>query len=451
METEHFCIAITASRGEPIVFTDDERARHIYVVGKSGSGKSTLLFNIAMLDILAGQGVAVIDPHGDLAEAIADSVPRWRINEICYLNVADTEQPVGFNPLANVPPERRALAASSMVSAFKHLWGDSWGPRLEHFLYHGLSALLDRPHATLIDLPRLYTDERFREETVRYVSDPITRRFWEHEFSGYDQRFRTEAVAPILNKAGQFATSPNVRAIIGQTSPKFDLSFAMRNRRIVIANLAKGVIGEQAANLLGSLLVSHLQLVAMSRSMIAAHERVPFFVHVDEFQSFGTDAFASLMSEARKYGAHFCLSHQFTDQIAPHVRSSVLGNAGTLIAFRVGGADAALLAPEFHPMEPNTLAAQVPFKAWLRRAASGDRYPIDCAPRMEAPCGRLPSVIAQSRRNFGRPHKIVDRPRPASMMWQGRGVHPGQRPSIIALAAPPPSRRPLTRRPYGRP
>ncbi len=155
----------------------------------------------------------------------------------------------------------------------------------------------------MIDLPRLYTDERFRDETLRYVSDPITRRFWQHEFAGYDQRFRTEAVAPILNKAGQFATSPNVRAIIGQSSPKFDLSFAMDNRRILIANLGKGVIGEQAANLLGSLIVSHLQLVAMSRSIIAEEDRVPFFVHVDEFQSFGTDAFASLMSEARKYGA----------------------------------------------------------------------------------------------------------------------------------------------------
>jgi hypothetical protein len=295
-----------------------------------------------------------------------------------------------------------------MVSAFKHLWGDSWGPRLEHFLYHGLSALLDRRQATLIDLPRLYTDEDFRKSTVRYVTDPITRRFWEEEFAGYDQRFRTEAVAPILNKARQFATSPNVRAIIGQTSPKFDLSFAMDNRRIIIANLAKGVIGEQAANLLGSLFVSHLQLVVMSRSTIAEHERVPFFLHVDEFQSFGTDAFASLMSEARKYGAHFCLSHQFTDQIAPHVRAAVLGNAGTLIAFRVGGADAALLAPEFHPMESNTLAAQLPFKAWLRRAASGDRYPIDCAPRMALPCGRLASVVAQSRRNFGRAGKIVE-------------------------------------------
>jgi hypothetical protein len=402
MEPEHFYIATTASRGEPVVFSDDERARHIYIAGKTGMGKSTLQYNLAMLDIFAGRGVCVVDPHGDLAEAVADSIPRCRINEVCYLNVADTEQPVGFNPLANVPPDRRPLAAAGMVSAFKHLWGDSWGPRLEHLLYHGLSALLDRRQATLIDLPRLYTDERFREATVRYVSDPITRRFWEQEFTGYDQRFRTEAVAPILNKAGQFATSPNVRAIIGQTSPKFDLSFAMDNRRILIANLAKGVIGEQAASLLGALLVSHLQLVAMSRTTIAEEDRVPFFVHVDEFQSFGTDAFASLMSEARKYGAYFCLSHQFTDQIAPRVRAAVLGNAGTLIVFRVGGADAALLAPEFHPMEPNTLAAQLPFKAWLRRAASGDRYPIDCAPHIALPAGRLASVVAQSRRNFGR-------------------------------------------------
>ncbi len=409
MEPARFHIATTASRGERIEFTLDERARHIYVVGKSGSGKSTLLFNLAMRDILAGRGVAVIDPHGDLAEAIADCIPRRRINEVCYLNVADPERPVGFNPLAGVPPERRALAASGMVSAFKHLWGDSWGPRLEHFLYHGLSALLDRRKATLIDLPRLYTDDRFRTETIRQVTDPVTRRFWEHEFAGYDQRFRAEAVAPILNKAGQFAASPNVRAIIGQTSPKFDLSFAMDNRRIVIANLAKGVIGEQAANLLGSLFVSHLQLVAMSRSTIAEEERVPFFVHVDEFQSFGTDAFASLMSEARKYGAHFCLSHQFTDQIAPHVRAAVLGNAGTLIVFRVGGADAKLLAPEFHPMEPNTLAAQLPFSAWLRRAAYGDRYPINCAPRIMLPASRLASVIKQSQRNFGRPKSIIER------------------------------------------
>lgn len=406
--TRRWDIATTAVR-EAVDFADAERARHlyIYIVGKSGSGKSTLLFNLAMLDILAGQGVAVIDPHGDLAEAIADCIPRSRINEICYLNVADLERPVGFNPLANVPPERRALAASGMVSAFKHLSGDSWGPQLEHFLYHGISALLDRRRATLIDLPRLYTDERFRGETVRHVRDPITRRFWEQEFTAYDQRFRTEAVAPILNKAGQFATSPNVRAIIGQTSPKFDLSFAMDNRRIVITNLAKGVIGEQAANLLGSLFVSHLQLVAMGRSVIPEQERVPFFVHVDEFQSFGTDAFASLMSEARKYGAYFCLSHQFTDQIAPHVRAAILGNAGTLIVFRVGGADAALLAPEFHPMEPNVLTDQLPFKAWLRRAAYSGPHPIDCAPRMELPCGRLERVVAQSRRNFGRPGQIV--------------------------------------------
>lgn len=176
----------------------------------------------------------------------------------------------------------------------------------------------------------------------------------------------------------------------------------MDNRRILIANLGKSVIGEQAASLLGSLLVSHLQLAAMSRTATGEDDRVPLFVHVDEFQSFGTDAFASLMSEARKYGAYFCLSHQFTDQIAPHVRAAVLGNAGTLIVFRVGGADAALLAPEFHPMEPNTLAAQLPFKAWLRRAASGDHYPIDCAPRMSLPRGRLSTVIVQSRRNSGR-------------------------------------------------
>ena len=258
MEPEPRHIA-TNARGEPFAFTSEERARHVYIVGKSGSGKSTMLFNLAMLDIEEGNGVAIIDPHGDLAEAIVDCIPTDRTHEVCYLNVTDTNQPVGFNPLAGIPIERRALAASGMVSAFKQLWRDSWGPRLEHFLYHGVAALLDQPRATLIDLPRLYVDDRFRESAKRRLSDPITRRFWQEEFPSYENRFRTEAVSPILNKVGQFAASPNVRAIIGQVSPKFDLAFAMDNRRIVIANLAKGAVGEQAASLLGSLFVSHLQ------------------------------------------------------------------------------------------------------------------------------------------------------------------------------------------------
>jgi hypothetical protein len=400
MEHQHPIIGTTAS-GHGVAFTREERERHVYVVGKSGSGKSTTLFNLAMHDIVAGEGVAVIDPHGDLAEAVADCIPRHRTNAVCYLDAADLERPVGFNPLANVSPERHALAASGIVSAFKHLWHDSWGPRLEHFLFHGLVALLASPRPTLIDLTRLYTDETFRDSLVARVRDPITARFWRQEYPQYDARYRAEAAAPILNKAGQFAAFPALRAILGQRSPKFDLAHAMNNRGILIANLAKGRIGEQAANLLGSLLVSHLQLVSMARSELAPEKRVPFFSHIDEFQAFGTEAFASLLSEARKFAAHFCLANQYIEQTAPSVRAAVLGNAGALLVFRISGADAEILRTEFHPVPASELVDQLPYGAWLRRGV-GQQH-VDLLPRMYPPCGRLGIICAQSRRNFGRP------------------------------------------------
>ena len=366
MEPEHFALT-TAASGSPIIFTREERERHVWIVGKSGSGKSTLLFNLAMGNICAGDGVAVIDPHGDLAEDILDAIPRSRINEVCYLDAGETEYPVGFNPATKIAPERGALAASGIVAAFKHLWSDSWGPRLEHFLYHGVAALISREHATLIDLARLYTDDRFRDRVVARVTDSETRRFWLEEFPTYSKSLRSEAIAPVLNKVGQIAASPHLRLILGQVAPRLDLGFTMNNRRILIASLAKGTIGEQAANLLGSLLVSHLQLIAMERGALPPQDRVPFFAHVDEFQTFSSDTFASLLSEARKFALHFCLANQFTDQLSNAVRSAVIGNAGTLIVFRVGSTDSELLAPEFRPTDAGALADQEPFTAWLRR------------------------------------------------------------------------------------
>src|SRR5580704_13084616 len=346
MKPDELAIATTAS-GAGVVFTREDRERHLYVVGKSGSGKSTFLFNLAMQDILSGKGVAIIDPHGDLALDILDAIPRARINDVCYLDVGDNRRPVGFNPVTKVAPDRRALAAAGIVSAFKHLWSDSWGPRLEHFLFHGVAVLVSRQHATLIDLPRIYTDDAFRDRLLRSVEDPATLRFWHQEYPSYVKTFRSEAVAPILNKAGQISASPALRLILGQVAPRLDLKFTMDHERILIANLAKGSIVEQASNLLGSMLISHLQLVAMERGALPPDQRVPFFVHVDEFQTFSSDAFASLLSEARKFATHFALANQFTDQLSNAVRAAVVGNAGTLIVFRVGSEDAALLAPEF--------------------------------------------------------------------------------------------------------
>jgi Type IV secretion-system coupling protein DNA-binding domain len=408
MQPEYPPIIARTSLGGGIALSREERERHVYIVGKSGSGKSTTLFNLAMHDIMAGEGAAVIDPHGDLADAILDAMPAARTQDVCYLNVADTEFPVGFNPLAGVAAERQALAAAGIVSAFKHLWSDSWGPRLEHFLYNGVAALLTSQRPTLIDLPRIYTDDDFRDRVISRVKDPIITRFWRQEYESYDQRFRAEAAAPILNKVGQIAASPVLRNILGQTSPKFDLAYAMNNRKILIANLAKGQIGEQASNLLGSLLVSHLQLVAMARSELAPEKRTPFFVHVDEFQNFSTDSFASLLSEARKFATHFCLANQYLEQIALSVRAAVLGNAGTLIVFRVSSKDAEILAPEFHPLPAHELSDQWPFRAWLRRVNS-DQRPVELEPPLFPSRNRRQKVIAQSQRNFGRSRIEVER------------------------------------------
>ena len=406
MEPQSFSLATTA-HGGGVVFSREERERHLWIVGKSGSGKSTFLFNLAMADIVAGEGVAIIDPHGDLAEDILDAIPRSRINEVCYLDAGETQYPVGFNPATQIEAARRALAASGIVAAFKHLWSDSWGPRLEHFLYHGVAALISRQHATLIDLARLYTDDPFRERVVGRLTDTETLRFWREEFPSYTKQLRAEAISPILNKVGQIAASPNLRLILGQLAPRFDLSFAMNDRRILIANLAKGTIGEQAANLLGSLLVSHLQLIAMERGALPPQERVPFFVHVDEFQTFSSDAFASLLSEARKFATHFCLANQYTDQLSNAVRAAVIGNAGTLVVFRVGSRDAELLAPEFRPMDPAGLADQEPFTAWLRRGIGRDR--IFAEPQLCDSQGTAALIREQSRQRFGRSRGVIER------------------------------------------
>lgn len=405
MEHEPLPIAKTAN-GTPIVFERDERERHIYIAGKTGSGKSTLMRNLAVGDIRAGEGIAFIDPHGDAALDLLDAIPRSRINDVCYLDAAETERPIGFNPVTRIAPERRALAAAGIVAAFKHLWVESWGPRLEHFLYHGVAALVSRQHATLIDLPRVYIDDAFRARLLQSVTDPETLRFWQREFPSYTKALRAEAVAPILNKAGQIAASPHLRLILGQVAPRLDLAFTMNNRRILIANLAKGTIGEQAANLLGSLLVSHMQLVAMERGALPPEQRIPFFVHVDEFQTFSSDSFASLLSEARKFATHFSLANQYTDQLSHTVRSAVIGNAGTLIVFRVGSRDAELLAPEFRTLEAGALSDQEPFTAWLRRGGYG-HFKIFAEPKLYENVGTREAVIAQSKQRFGRPRRVL--------------------------------------------
>lgn len=332
----------------------EDARQHIYVIGKTGVGKTTLFKNLIVQHIAAGHGVGVIDPHGDLAEELLNHIPPWGADHLCYFNPGDLEFPIGLNLLANVPQDERHLVASGIVGAFKNLWPDSWGPRLEYILYNANTALLDCANTTLLGVNRLLTDDTYRAWVVRQVKDPFIRDYWATEFASYDDRFRREAIAPIQNKLGQFLLNPVVRNILGQVKNRVSFPFIMDNERLFIANLAKGKLGHDKANLLGSLLVTQFQLAAMARANRSEHERRDFYLFIDEFQNFSTEAFAAILAEARKYRLCLTLSHQYVDQLSLSVRQAVFGNVGTLISFRVGSTDAEVLRAEFG----NEFAAQ---------------------------------------------------------------------------------------------
>jgi hypothetical protein len=321
--------------------------QHIYVIGKTGSGKTTLLRNMIIQHIALGHGVGLIDPHGDLAEELLNHIPRWRTDHLVYFNPSDLEFPVAMNLLANVPKDERHLVASGIVGAFKSIWPDSWGPRMEYILYNAIAALLDCQNTSLLGVNRMLTDENYRAWVIRQIKDPFIKEFWEHEFAGYDERFRREAIAPIQNKLGQFLLNPVIRNILGQVKCKLSVPFIMDNQRLFIANLSKGKIGHDKANLLGSLLTTQFQLAAMRRAGQPEAERRDFYLFIDEFQNFTTDSFAAILAEARKYRLCLTLSHQYVDQIPLPIRQAVFGNVGTLFSFRVGNTDAEVLQKEF--------------------------------------------------------------------------------------------------------
>ena len=276
--------------------------------------------------------------------------------------------------------------------------------------------------ATLIDLPRLYTDEQFRARIVARVSDPIVAALLARGVpAATTSAIRPRPRRPFSTRSGSSPPRRRCAPFSASTRRNSILPTRWTTRGILIANLAKGQIGEQAANLLGSLLISHLQLVAMARSAQAPENRVPFFAHIDEFQSFGTDAFASLLSEARKFAAHFCLANQYIDQLDPSVRAAVLGNAGALMVFRVSGYDAMLLASEFDPLPPSELVDQAPYTAWLRRGIGHEH--VDLLPRLYEPRGRLELVRRQSRRNFGRPRDLIEQTFGNTNSRKGKTLH----------------------------
>lgn len=326
-----------------------DRRAHMYIVGKTGTGKSTLLETMVRQDIGAGHGLALFDPHGDLIERVLAWMPERRKDDLIYFNVPDAARPLGFNPLQNVPAEKRGLAASGILEVFKKIWADSWGPRLEHILRNALLALLDQPQATLADVLKLLDEPGFRRSVAGRVQNPQVRNFWLREYESYPSRFRVEAIAPIQNKVGAFLADLRLNRILTQPKSAFDLREAMDNGKLLLVNLAKGKIGEDSAALLGALLVSRIGLAALTRADVPEKERRDFYLYLDEFQSFTTLSLANMLSELRKYRVGLILAHQYLAQLDLQVRDAILGNAGTIISFRLGLADAEILAKEFYP------------------------------------------------------------------------------------------------------
>jgi hypothetical protein len=386
--------------------------QHIYVIGKTGSGKTTLLRNMIIQHIALGHGVGLIDPHGDLAEELLNHIPRWRTDHLVYFNPSDLEFPVALNLLANVPPDERHLVASGIVGAFKSIWPESWGPRMEYILYNAIAALLDCQNTSLLGVNRMLTDEKYRAWVIRQIQDPFIKNFWEHEFAGYDERFRREAIAPIQNKLGQFLLNPVIRNILGQVKRKVSFPFIMDNQRLFIANLSKGKIGHDKANLIGSLLTTQFQLAAMRRAGQPEDERRDFYLFIDEFQNFTTDSFAAILAEARKYRLCLTLSHQYVDQIPLPIRQAVFGNVGTLFSFRVGNTDAEVLQKEF----ANAFIAQQfvdlerykVFSKILEDGTNLEPFMGTTLRPVDNSRGRAVAHILNSRRKFATPRTQVE-------------------------------------------
>jgi energy-coupling factor transporter ATP-binding protein EcfA2 len=417
-----------------------ERRQHVMLLGKTGVGKSTLLRNMIVQDIQAGRGCLFIDPHGDEADRLLDFVPPWRAADVIYVDPTDLSHPIGFNLLEREPAEDRALVASNIVSIFKHFWGDSWGARSEYLLLCSVAAVLDYPtgrgDVSLLAVQRLLSDTEYRRRVVACSRNEAVRVFWEQEFPTWAPQFAAQALSPLENKLGALLASPATRLMLGQAGGRLRLAAAMDTGKIIIARLPKGLIGEDVANLIGSLLVNAVQQAAMRRAKIPEDDREDVVVYLDEFINFTTDAFASILSELRKYHVGFVLSGQFLAQQRPSIRAAVIGNIGTLVAFQLGHDDADELAPVLAPYGVEALT-------WLDRGQIAVRISTGggvAAPFLGETYSEIGwwfgdqrrAVLEQSRRRYGTPRPVVEA---KLARW---GAEP---------AVPPPPKRTRTPRP----
>lgn len=394
----------------------DDRRRHMYILGKSGMGKSTLLENMILQDIYNGHGVCFIDPHGDSAAYILDRIPSFRQNDVVYFNPADTEFPIGLNMLESNRGEEPFLVAAGMMAVFNRIWAGMWSARMEYILNNTLLALLETPGNTLLGVVRMLTDNDFQKKIISNVSDPMVKNFWTKEFASFNDKYKTEAIAPVLNKIGQFFSTDLVRNILGQSKSTIDLREIMDNKKIFIVNLSKGRLGDDNSSLLGSLIITKLQLAAMSRVDMPESARNDFYVYVDEFQNFTTDTFATILSEARKYRLCLILAHQYINQLTESgnekVRNAIFGNVGTMVSFRVGTDDVETLEKEFEPVFKsqqliNFNARQIGLKMSIAGKPSLPFLASTLPPIFAELNGRMENVIQESRDRNTKPKDVV--------------------------------------------
>jgi hypothetical protein len=390
-----------------------DRSRHVYIIGQTGAGKSGLLELFALSDIFHGHGYAIIDPHGDFAVNNMRFIPGSRMQDVVYFNPADTQYPLGFNPLEVTNPAQKTNISSEVIGVLKRMFGESWGPRLEYILRYTILALLDRPETTMLDITRMLTDKKFRKDTLSYCTDTVVLQFWNVEFSSWTDKFQAEAIAPVLNKVGAFTANPVIRNIIGQPKSTFNIRQIMDEGKILVVNLSKGLIGEDNAGILGSFLVTKIQLAAMSRSDIPdIKDRRPFYLYVDEFQNFATDSFATILSEARKYGLNLTVANQYISQMSDTVRDAVFGNVGSMISFRVSADDSPILAKQFEPQfEPNDLLQMHNRNFIINMVINGEKAPAFSAKTLNLPAPQEDNtgrIIQWTREHFSQPREVIE-------------------------------------------
>ena len=390
-----------------------DRSRHVYIIGQTGAGKSGTLELLALSDIFHNHGYAIIDPHGDFAVDNLRFIPGSRLQDVVYFNPADTAFPLGFNPLEVTNPNQKTNISSEVIGVLKRMFGESWGPRLEYILRYTILALLDRPSTTMLDITRMLTDKKFRNETLEYCQDTVVINFWKVEFASWNEKFASEAIAPVLNKVGAFTANPIIRNIIGQPKSTFNIRQIMDKGKILIVNLSKGLIGEDNAAILGAFMVTKIQLAAMSRSDIERIEdRRPFYLYVDEFQNFATDSFATILSEARKYGLNLTVANQYISQMSENVRDAVFGNVGTMISFRSSADDAPILSKQFEPQfEPGDLLQMNNRHFIINMVIGGEKVPAFSATTLTLPDPQIDNtglIIENTRTKYSRTRAEIE-------------------------------------------